>query len=373
MQQNGTQQQNTTTFIFEGSFRTEQPLATCSKDLKDRDGGPGKPIPVPRTWTPTGPRLMYPSTGIRGRWRRSCRDVVRDVVIKATGDPTPFSLDQHYLLTLGGIKGGGAQDRSTVAMEAHWRAKNPLLSLFGAGDAGVLGFVHGHLSVGNAVVREAVDAAIFGDGARRDGVYAEKSQLKFLSEDDIRQLICRAQGGRQRSEIEKEIKSVEKNIKKAMREGKEDVAGELRQTLSELEARVANVKTQTGTSDVSVGMPLSGWQAIPAGVTMDHRILLVRSNDIELGLLLCTLNEFATRSPLLGAHFANGHGLVSGEWTVSQATISGCQTIGTVSFQPYEPLAITYDSGKLSGAMQAFDAFAASQNWDFSIPSAVES
>ena len=71
---------------------------------------------------------MFPSTGIRGALRRRARDLVRNAAIAATGNETPFTLDEHYFLTLGGIKGEGAQERSTVAMEEEWRRKNPLLS-----------------------------------------------------------------------------------------------------------------------------------------------------------------------------------------------------------------------------------------------------
>ena len=84
-----------------------------------------------------GEYLYFPATGIRGALRRAARDVLRQIIIDKTGNPTPLSRPTLFL-TLGGIKGSGDMDRSTVADENHWRNANPLLSLFGAGDAGVL-------------------------------------------------------------------------------------------------------------------------------------------------------------------------------------------------------------------------------------------
>lgn len=352
------------TYVFEGALKAESPLATCSKDLKDREGRDNLPLPVPTTTTEFGKRLMFPSTGIRGALRRRARDIVRDAVIAASGNETPFTLDEHYFLTLGGIKGEGAQERSTVAMEAEWRRKNPLLSLFGAGDAGVLGFVQGHLSVGNAIACDASEPVIF-SGARTDDLYRDKAQVRYLSDADIASLVSRAKGGKERSGLQAELKMVERDLKKAQRDGKSELVDELRAKADGLKVSVDTVKAESGTSDVSVGMPLAGWQAIPQGCRMDHRMLLVRSNELELGFLLATLNGFAL-DPILGAHFANGHGLVSGEWVVYEARMTGRVELGTVRFAPYAPIETTGEG--LLQACDAFAAFMATKEWDFSIP-----
>ena len=92
------------TFVVEGQITAEAPLATCSKDLKDREGRDNTPMPVPTTQTEKGLRLMFPATGIRGALRRRARDVLRATAIAVTGNEKPFSLDQHYFLTLGGSR-----------------------------------------------------------------------------------------------------------------------------------------------------------------------------------------------------------------------------------------------------------------------------
>ena len=355
------------TFIFEGVITAVSPLATCSKDLKDREGKDNQPIPVPSTTTALGKRLMYPSTGIRGALRRRGRDIIRAEAIKATGNNTPFDLDEHYYNTVGGIKGEGAQDRSTVAMEAEWRRRNPLLSLFGAGDAGVLGFVQGRCMIGNAVAQHDIEPVIF-SGARTDDFYRDKSQIRFLSEDDIKNLISRAKGGKDRSALQAEIKSVTRERAKAAREGNTERVAEIDAKLNALEAELKAVKDASGTTDVSVGMPLAGWQAIPQDTVMDHRMILARSNEIELGLLVEIIRGFAA-DPILGAHFANGCGLVSGRWTAYEANLDGRKEIGSISFEPYAGIQITGDI--LGAAAKAFNDFLGKREWDFGVPKAI--
>lgn len=352
-------------FILQGTMVSEQPLATCSKDLFDREGEKNKPIPVPSINTALGKRLMYPATGLRGKLRRSARDVVRKAVEKLTGNDKPFSLDEHYLLTLGGIKGEGAQDRSSVAHEAEWRIKNPLLSLFGAGDAGFLSFVQGRLGVGNAICNEICDPVIF-PGARTDDLYRDKSQIAYLSDADVSMLISRAKGGKSQSDVKAQIKALDADFKKARKAGDADKVADIESKIEALNAAKVSIKETTGTDDVSIGMPLAGWQAIPPGQVMDQKMFLMRSNQIELGLLLKSLGEVA-QAPFVGAHYANGCGMISGQWDVFEATETEKRLVGTVKLQPFEPLELSTD--ELRSAVGAFNTFMDSMAWNFSVPS----
>lgn len=355
-----------TNYVFNGTITAVQPLATCSKDLADTATKNG-PIPVPTTLINGSTHLMYPATGLRGKLRRSSRDVIRAIAIATSGSETPFSLDEHYLHTLGGIKGGGTQDRASVAVEAQWRSKNPHLSLFGAGDAGVLGFVQGTLSIGNAISKTPAKPVVIGAGARTDDLYRDKSQLRYLSESDVEALVRQAKGGRDRSSLQADIKKLESELKVARRAGKDDVVSQLSERIAGIEKQVAEVKETTGTADVSIGMPLPGWQAIPQGTLLDQCMHLMRSNPIELGLLLKAIAS-AGQNPFLGAHYAAGCGLFAGEWEVFEATLSGKHSLGRISQQPFEPINI--EGKALVAAVSSFDAFVSSKAWDFSIPKA---
>ena len=352
------------TYIFTGNITAVQPLATCSKDLADREGGEYKPVPVPKTTTPKGVRLMFPSTGLKGTIRRAARDTVRDGVTRVTGNEKPFSLDEHYLLTLGGIKGEGEQERSSVAHEAEWRVKNPVLSIFGAGDAGFLSFVQGRISISNAICVDADEPVVF-SGARTDDLYRDKSQIAYLSDTDVESLIRKARGGKDRSAIKSDIKKLELSRKAARRAGNAEDVTAIEGSIEALNADLAAVKESSGTSDVSIGMPLAGWQAIPQGAVMDHSMHLVRSTPVELGLLLKSLGRVA-QHPFIGAHFTNGSGQISATWEVFEASLEGKKSLGRISLIPFEPLDI--DGPELTNAVAAFDAFIDSKEWNFGIP-----
>ncbi|MBV8467907.1 MAG: hypothetical protein JO218_18345, partial [Burkholderiales bacterium] len=202
------------TYDITGHLFSVQPLATCSKDLRDRAGGPEKPVPVPSMqFGSEAVHLYFPGTGIRGTLRRAARDVLRARESARCGNPKPFSLDQHYLLTLGGIKGVAEANRASVAVEAAWRERNPLLSLFGAGDAGVLGFVEGRLSVGNAICDKPCEPVVF-SGARTDDLYRDKAQLAYLSDEDLDSLVARSQGNRSRAALQRQLKDLEGALKR---------------------------------------------------------------------------------------------------------------------------------------------------------------
>jgi hypothetical protein len=204
-------------------------------------------------------------------------------------------------------------------------------------------------------------------GARTDDLYRDRSQISYLSDVDLDTLVQRAKGGRARSELAAQIKALEKDAKKAMRNGTAEQESAIREKIAELDARLKAVKEESGTSDVAIGMPLAGWQAIPQGQEMDHRMILRRSNQIELGLLLASLDEFA-RFPVLGAHYATGCGLVSAEWEFFEVGDEGRRAIGRASFEPFGKLEL--DTAKLKEARLAFEQFMVSKDWDFAIPAA---
>jgi hypothetical protein len=356
------------TYVLEGTLTATQPLATCSLALKETVAK-GAATPVPTTTTPQGTRLMFPATGIRGKLRRALRDVLRNQLIKRTGNEKPLSLDEHYMLTLGGIKASGAEDRSTVAMEAEWREKNPLLSLFGAGAGGVLGFVSGRLNVGNAICNDAMDPIVF-SGARTDDLFRNKEQVNFLSDADIQSLIGRSKGNRDASVIKNAIKIKEKELRTLRKTGSEAAISALELEIANLALEKSNVQTESGSGDVSVGMPLSGWNAIPSGAEMNQTMMIARGTLTELGALLAALEEFSLL-PVLGAHFAAGCGMVSGSWEVFQIVRGqGKVSLGTVNLTLGAIEIVAGPSSLLHEARAQFSTYLGSEHFDISIPRA---
>lgn len=359
------------TYVLEGTLTADQPLATCSKDLSDREGGSNKPIPVPSMPTEQGTRLYFPASGIRGKLRRAMRDLVRQRVIDITGNPTPFDLPTHYFLTLGGIKSSGEVEKSSVGDHIVARQKNPILNIFGAGDAGLLGFVGGRLSMGNAICVDADKPTVF-SGTRTDEFYRDTDQTAYLSDADLLRLTDQSQTNRERSKLRQQLRKANTDFYKARSADESpDVIQKLLGTIETLKANIEQMDTRSkeeGGATNSVGMPLAGWQAIPQGSVMQHRMILRKSDSLNLSFLLNALSTFSLE-PLLGAHVASGNGLVSGEWTVYQVTMEGKTPIGKVAIEPFMPLSITEDpKGELSTIMGEFDAFMETKEWDFGIP-----
>lgn len=359
-----------TTYDLNGHLETIQPLATCSADLMDREGkgktasGGNQPTPVPHMTTAKGDVLYFPGTGIRGKVRRCARDVLREAMMTTAdgaSDTSLFSLAQHYFLSVGGVKGKEELNPATVKLEAQWRVANPLLSLFGAGAAGVLGFVTGHLSVGNAVCDAPVAPVIF-SGARSDDLYRDKEQVRYLSDADLDNLVEQASGAKSSAKLRTERKKQETALKKTTDAAKK---AEAQARIEAIDAEIAQIKEDSGAADVAIGMPLAGWKAIPEGQTLRQRMLLTRSNAIELGLLLAALERFAML-PVLGAKYACGCGLVRGHWEVFEVTPAGRVSLGTVTMNEFEPLQL--DGEELVAARAAFQFWLTSGQGDFSIP-----
>lgn len=354
------------TYIFEGRLVAEQPLATCSKDLLDREGKKNQPTPIPTTQTAMGERLMFPASGIRGGLRRACRDVVRECVINKTGNDKPFDLDTHLMLSLGGIKGAGEEDKSSVVRIAELRTQNPLINLFGAGDAGTAGFVSGRLGIGNAICEEPLEPVIF-SGARVDDVYRDPDQADFLGNADLIRLTDMASGNRELSRLKGEATKLKRSYYEALESGNTESAQAITDQLDALETKKASIREESGSKN-SIGMPLAGWKAIPQGARMSQKTIMRRATDVDLGLFLATLNRFGLE-PILGAHYANGNGLVSGEWTVYEVTTAGKKEIGLVEMPYFETIKVTGES--LLSAQKAFDAFIDEGNWNFNQPEKV--
>lgn len=353
------------TFVLKGTISAIQPLATCSKELLDREGGSKSPVPVPSCKTEMGKRLMFPATGLRGTFRRACNTAIRKRITKITGNPTPFSLDEAYLGRLGGIKGKGEEERSSIAHVEEWRKKNPQLSLFGAGDAGFLSFVDGNLSVSNAICVDSSQPQIF-SGVRTNDFYREKNQVAYLTTDDVLALVEREKGGKESSKLKKQIETAEKAHKKAIQEGNKEEVQKFEARIANLKLKKDEVELSSGTTSNPIGLLLDGYQAIPQGERLSSKLILTQSNEIELGLLLAGLDEFS-RLPMIGAHYATGCGEIAVKWTVYEITDDGKDEIGTVSIGDFLPIEL--EGEKLTDALKAFETFMLSKEWDFSIPS----
>lgn len=357
------------TYILRGTLTAIEPLATASKELVDEGKkiyGANSPVPVPSFHTQEGTHLYFPATGLRGTLRRALRDVVRQNLIKRGSEG--LLIDEHYLLTLGGIKGAGAEDRSSVKQEEEWRTRNVLLSLFGAGDAGFLSFVQGKTSIANAICSASIKPMAI-TGARTNDLFANREGLDFLADSEIDNLVARAAGNAKASAIRKEIGLKTAALQKAKRAGDDDTDA-LTQDIEKLNASLDKTLKDSKASSVSVGMPLAGFQAIPPYSIMDHTIKIFNATAEELGGMIAALNQFSL-NPTIGAHRAVGCGEVKAQYTMFEVTATGSHPIASIAVGGYMPMEVSNQTDSFDSAVNAFNAYLESDDFDLSVPYAL--
>ena len=314
------------TLIFEGNVMAEQALATCSADLAKTAKKHG-PTPIPVLTTAEGDYLYFPATGLRGGLRRAACRVAQNVM--GNGAPAPLDLQTYYMLTIGGITGPDKGTDYQPDAVASARAKNPLVSLFGANNFCGLGFVAGRLSMGNAI-------------ARQNTVDLPPMQFSGARADDFRRTPEATEG---------------------LNDKGRDELSDARKAFAE---RNDKEKEKAEGTVMSPGRPLAGWLAIPPRSELAHTMVMARVSQVELGLFLKALNEWA-QHPFIGAHYAAGCGMFSAKWAVSRATEAGTTPIGTVTVTPFEGVTIEGASGHgwLTDAITAFDEAQAAGELDF--------
>ncbi len=342
------------TYVLDGVMVAEQPLAVSPPSSSARTKQ-GEPKQVPRMIVyRAGERVevpYFPAASIRGKLRRRARDVARDAVIARTGNPTPWDLDTHFFVTIGGVKGREGEDKRSVQREAQWRERNPHLSLFGAGQP----FVWGALHVSNAIPTGDAEVVEIGSGVRSDDLKRDRSQVRFLSPADVEEYVRRSQGNKDRSATKTELKRLRVSARKLA--GDERAGAEDR--IAQLDGELKRHEESTGA--VSMQMPLDGFEAIAQGTRLAQKMRLMRVTPVELGLFIKGLQRFALE-PIVGAHASVGCGEVSFEFSVTEVTDSGSVALGHLGVKPYEGL--VFDGPVAELARAAEDAWAKASEGD---------
>ena len=86
-------------------------------------------------------------------------------------------------------------------------------------------------------------------------------------------------------------------------------------------------------SNVSLQMPLPGYEAIPPGTVLNHRLFFKHVTRRQLALFMGGLERFA-QDPRFGAHRAHGCGRVSIAYEVKRLDGARAHSIGAVSIDP---------------------------------------
>ena len=276
---------------------------------------------------------------VRGTYRHACADVW-------LGREETVSLDRYLEVKVGGVKGSAEEPRVGLTERARYLHGDPFLDLFGAGDSSI-GWIHSRLDVGAALPAEPVQPVRL-NGSRGD-VLADPKLLEVLEARERDAVVEGLAANRRRSRAAAAGRVLTRRIGQARRAG-QDSAG-LEQELEaarEAERAAAELQSERLGSDVSLLLPLPGYEAIPPGTVLAHRMMLRHVRQCQLALFMGGLARFA-EDPRFGGRRAQGCGRVRVAYEVKRLEGTRAHAIGAVSID-----AAQWDTGgsslSLSGA-----------------------
>lgn len=347
---------DTITLRMQGLLTAVSPIATCPPGNK---AGTNEPAPLPKIYM-NGVKTPYlPGAALRGTLRRKGADLVRDALSR--DGVSPFSLDDHYYLVLGGVKGDEKEDKVDILNSHARRVANPLVGLFGSG----IPWQRSHLYVGHAVPRTAAGYDAI-RGARVDDFARSGENLRLLSPEEQERWVARAKANNERSKKKRdELAPIEADLKKPALSEKDREKKEAQK--KKIEAEIAEMSGDAGGVN-SVNRPLDGYEVIPPGTEMAHSFDLSFATPDEAGLFMAAL-RFWSLDPWIGAHRAHGCGLVSGNWEVlARAGLEReYRKLGSVTMTPFDGITGPDD---LLSAEQAFleELRSGDSRFDFRVP-----
>ena len=302
-----------------------------------------------------------PASTFRGVLRRAAAEEVAEFFRQRGED---VRLTDWLLFSIGGVK-GSEKESCSPRVRHEYIESNPLVALFGAGDAGAGGMIGSKLHIAHAIPAFKVEPRQV-EGAR---AHEDKSPrlLEVLSDEqqDIAWQLTLANS--HRSDLSTKVKDLERKRKAAQsKRGKTggDELPEIDRQLDELKKRLDKavaIQEQFGTSN-AIGRPLPGYEVIPAGVEIPHRMTLADASLSQVGLFFAALRRFA-RDPVIGAHRSHGCGRLRGDYAVYRREGETHKRLGHLEFGESEKEdAEEYRNFSLHGdALAALDAQAA--NW----------
>lgn len=303
---------NTQSYLFKGQITAVSPLQVTYKDAVFGRNDTIQRIPR------NGPmndqvQAYFPSTSLRGALRHALHKVVLNACVDKETGKSPFTLSQHFMLAQ------GVDITNTVAYEGgngeinfltELRKQNPALSLGGRWK------MAGKVGVGPALpVSPSEPIGLFGGGARGIAFERDESLIDNLVEGEVdrlqRILIEQALASIDTNEVKAEIRELKKQHKKANDTEKERINAEVAAKEQQIEATKEEKEVRE-----SIRRPLNSFEAFVAGTEFQHRMRLVNSTTLELGLWLASIREFA-RNPIVGGKKALGFGEIEASYTVS--------------------------------------------------------
>ena len=319
------------TYLFTGTITTRQPLACSPPDHQDRRSNRSL---LPRMTVPTaaGPMstVFVSGSTIRGKLRHACADVYLE---RAAARKEPVDYERYLELKVGGVKGSSDEERVGLRERVAFLEAEPFMDLFGAGSSRI-GWIHSRLDVGAAIPGEQIEPIVL-KGVRRDATM-DPILLEVLDGDEVDKVLKGLEANRTRSRKTEEAKSIKRQIAQRKKAGRAEDVAELERSLEEAEQAVRKARDEQSEiigSDVSLLLPLPGYEAIPSGTVLSHRMFLKHVSQRQLGIFMAGLARFA-EDPRFGAHRAQGCGQVCMEYRVKRIRGVSADPVGAVTIDP---------------------------------------
>ena len=277
------------------------------------------------------PTVYVPGSSIRGALRNGAGRAIAAARAKSGCRMTP---DDFLLIAKGGIKDrkeSGKDERVVDYDEiAALRREQPIVSLFGAMEKKIAG----RWQIGDAVPEEPLKSSNWkGRGVRSHPFQRQPELANFMGEAAYQSFLSSDAKRVEANMAEDEAESLDREIARERKRGEPDLeriqrwGGESK----ELKDKARALREEAG-GVVNIQQLLGGWEAIPAGTRMKHRMRIRETSEKELATALFALRQLA-RDGRLGAHESRGEGYFSASYQLRLAT-DGCD------FQPAGALCI---------------------------------
>lgn len=309
--------------VMDGTITAESDISISPPDHSTKDGrSTVLTLPEKRVWRGADlvTSVYIPGSSIRGALRNGA---ARACAEARAARQAPMTPDDFMLIAKGGIKDRkeAGKDERVVDHEAAsaLRRKEPIVSLFGA----MAEKIAGRWQVGDAVPDQPVTPSRKGRGVRSHPFQRQPDLGDFMDEQAYEDFLERDRKIVEANLREDEIEGLRKRIAGEKRRSEPDVA-KIEQWEKEtirLKEQMEGLRAEAGGA-VNVQQPLGGWQAIPQGTRMSHRMRIRNATEIELAWAFFALRRLA-RDGRLGAHESRGEGYFSAEYALRLAEDDG--------------------------------------------------
>ena len=231
------------------------------------------------------------------------------------------------------MKGSSDEERVGLRERVAFLEAEPFMALFGAGSSRI-GWIHSRLDVGAAIPDEQIEPIVL-KGVRRDATM-DPILLEVLDGDEVDKVLKGLEANRTRSRKTEEARSIKRQIAQRKKAGRTEDVAALERSLEEAEQAVRKARDEQSDiigSDVSLLLPLPGYEAIPSGTVLSHRMFLKHVSQRQLGIFMAGLARFA-EDPRFGAHRAQGCGQVCMEYRVKRIRGVSADPVGAVTIDP---------------------------------------